>query len=107
MRSEHGKASLARRDFIAAGLASLGWLAAGNAKAAAAASPYDPPAQPDPRSAVNALVFDVFGTVVDWRGSIIREGELRRHCGLRRHRLHGSRHTARRVAPISGQRKKA
>jgi 2-haloacid dehalogenase len=26
-------------------------------------------------SAVRALVFDVFGTVVDWRGSVIREGE--------------------------------
>lgn len=26
--------------------------------------------------AVKALVFDVFGTVVDWRGSIIREGRL-------------------------------
>lgn len=25
---------------------------------------------------VKALVFDVFGTVVDWRGSIIREGHL-------------------------------
>ena len=25
---------------------------------------------------VRALAFDVFGTVVDWRGSIIREGEL-------------------------------
>ncbi|KNZ30994.1 MAG: haloacid dehalogenase [Methylibium sp. NZG] len=25
---------------------------------------------------IRALVFDVFGTVVDWRGSIIREGEL-------------------------------
>jgi len=25
---------------------------------------------------VRALVFDVFGTVVDWRGSVIREGEL-------------------------------
>ena len=25
-------------------------------------------------SGVKALVFDVFGTVVDWRGSIIREG---------------------------------
>jgi 2-haloacid dehalogenase len=31
--------------------------------------------------AVKALVFDVFGTVVDWRGSIIAEGRLlgRRH----------------------------
>ena len=28
----------------------------------------------DPRS-IRALVFDVFGTVVDWRASIIREGE--------------------------------
>jgi 2-haloacid dehalogenase len=27
------------------------------------------------RSRVRALTFDVFGTVVDWRGSIIREGE--------------------------------
>jgi 2-haloacid dehalogenase len=27
------------------------------------------------RSPVRALVFDVFGTVVDWRGSIVREGE--------------------------------
>lgn len=26
-------------------------------------------------SSVKALTFDVFGTVVDWRGSIIREGE--------------------------------
>ena len=107
MSSEHGKAPLARRDFVAMGAASLGWLAAGNAAVAAAPSLSDPPARSDPRSAVNAMVFDVFGTVVDWRGSIIREGELRRHCGLRRHRLHGSRHTARRVAPISGQRKKA
>jgi len=27
-------------------------------------------------ASVKALVFDVFGTVVDWRGSIIREGEV-------------------------------
>jgi 2-haloacid dehalogenase len=32
---------------------------------------------------VKALVFDVFGTVVDWRGSVIREGEeLARVKGL-------------------------
>ena len=24
---------------------------------------------------IKALIFDVFGTVVDWRGSVIREGE--------------------------------
>ncbi len=33
------------------------------------------------KSAVKALVFDVFGTVVDWRGSLIREG---RRLGKRR-----------------------
>src|SRR5579883_2331141 len=32
---------------------------------------------------VKALIFDVFGTVVDWRGSVIREGEaLGRSKGL-------------------------
>lgn len=31
------------------------------------------PAPPNPHG-VKALAFDVFGTVVDWRGSIIREG---------------------------------
>jgi 2-haloacid dehalogenase len=34
--------------------------------------------------AIDALVFDVFGTVVDWRGSIAREGrQLGRDKGLR------------------------
>src|SRR5438552_10867184 len=33
--------------------------------------------------AIRALAFDVFGTVVDWRGSIAREGaELNRAKGL-------------------------
>ena len=27
-------------------------------------------------NSVKALTFDVFGTVVDWHGSIIREGQL-------------------------------
>ena len=31
---------------------------------------------PRSSSGLRALVFDVFGTVTDWRGSIIREGEL-------------------------------
>jgi 2-haloacid dehalogenase len=30
--------------------------------------------------AVKALAFDVFGTVVDWRGSIIREGNQWTHA---------------------------
>ena len=29
-----------------------------------------------PQHDIRALAFDVFGTVVDWRGSIIREGDL-------------------------------
>ena len=33
-------------------------------------------AQSDAVENVRALTFDVFGTVVDWRGSIIREGQL-------------------------------
>lgn len=37
----------------------------------------------DALAAVRALVFDVFGTVVDWRGSIVREaGALARAKGL-------------------------
>lgn len=37
----------------------------------------------DRLAGVRALTFDVFGTVVDWRGSIIREGErLNRAKGL-------------------------
>ena len=33
-------------------------------------------AQATVADSVKALTFDVFGTVVDWRGSIIREGQL-------------------------------
>ncbi|HAJ76456.1 MAG TPA: haloacid dehalogenase type II, partial [Gammaproteobacteria bacterium] len=33
-------------------------------------------AQESVANSVKALVFDVFGTVVDWRSSIIREGQL-------------------------------
>lgn len=33
-------------------------------------------AQSNMPNSIEALVFDVFGTVVDWRGSIIREGQL-------------------------------
>jgi len=36
-----------------------------------------------PLSDVRALVFDIFGTVVDWRGSVIREGQsLQARLGL-------------------------
>ena len=46
---------------------------------AAAASAGDSPSERDASPCcgpVKALTFDVFGTVVDWRSSIIREGRL-------------------------------
>jgi 2-haloacid dehalogenase len=52
-----------RREFLSAGAASLTMTSI-----AASATAAPPP--------VKALVFDVFGTVVDWRTSIIREGQL-------------------------------
>ena len=67
----------ARRNFLATGAASLSLAAAGQyTLAAASAGDAMPAAQSDVRASTNALVFDVFGTVVDWRGSIIREGQL-------------------------------
>jgi 2-haloacid dehalogenase len=40
------------------------------------------PASPQ-RQSPQALVFDIFGTVVDWRGSLIREGQaLQQRLGL-------------------------
>ena len=58
-----------RREFVAA-LAAAGGasLAAGHASGAWQAAP-------GPFPTVKLLVFDTFGTVVDWRGSVIREGE--------------------------------
>jgi 2-haloacid dehalogenase len=63
-----------RRDFLATPVVAGGLLAVSSAGAnnlarAAAATP----AFANPFG-VKALVFDTFGTVVDWRGSIIREG---------------------------------
>lgn len=66
-----------RRDFLATAAASLALAAV--AKETLAADPArdtKPAASSDVRATTNALVFDVFGTVVDWRGSIIREGQL-------------------------------
>src|SRR5262245_33232506 len=65
-----------RRDFVAAGAASLTLAAAGKYTLAAASAGDSMPCAQSDKLPVNALVFDVFGTVVDWRGSIIREGAL-------------------------------
>jgi 2-haloacid dehalogenase len=71
------KPTKARRNFVAGGAASLGLaLATKYALAADPTSDPTPPAtQSDSRASTNALVFDVFGTVVDWRSSIVREGQ--------------------------------
>jgi 2-haloacid dehalogenase len=54
-----------RRDFLSVGALSVAGAALGGSETEQAA-PGD----------VAALTFDVFGTVVDWRTSIIREGEI-------------------------------
>ena len=64
-----------RREFIATTVASAALAAVGTLASAAVSA--DGPKQLSPSLApVRALVFDVFGTVVDWRASIIREGQL-------------------------------
>src|ERR1019366_4559536 len=64
-----------RRDFLGmpvalGGIAAMSGAGMMSGSAAMAAAPNSPVAI---RLGVKALVFDVFGTVVDWRGSIIRE----------------------------------
>ena len=68
-----------RRDFLGMPVALSGMAAMSGttmmlsaAETAPASSNSPPPAAAGPL-AVKALVFDTFGTVVDWRGSIIRE----------------------------------
>ena len=53
-----------RREFVAGSLAT-----------AALFKPGEAPAQTPTPNGVRILVFDTFGTVVDWRGSVIAEGE--------------------------------
>jgi 2-haloacid dehalogenase len=67
---------LGRRAFLSAGWASLVWSGAGSLPRKAFAQ-ETPGKQELPVSrSVKALAFDVFGTVVDWRSSIIREGQV-------------------------------
>ena len=69
-----------RRNFLAAASAGAAGAAAISladvsvrATAAAASEPRPQAARPEAAN-VKALVFDTFGTVVDWRSSIIAEG---------------------------------
>lgn len=76
MPNERKGLKLSRRELLSAGTASVisGALAESATERASAI-------QSRPRhnlrvAGVKALTFDVFGTVVDWRTSIIREGHL-------------------------------
>ena len=72
-----GEPTLKRREFLAAGGATIAATAIG---AGDAVDPMDrTPLDERSRQSladVEALTFDVFGTVVDWRTSIIREGQM-------------------------------
>lgn len=69
---------LARRDFLQSGslaLFGVGLLGHSKLGALGALAQAAKTGVKADTSAVKALTFDVFGTVVDWRSSIIREGE--------------------------------
>src|SRR6516165_5718821 len=78
-----GLAGVSRRGFLRAG---TGLIAAGTLAGRSLAFGREPNRErpDDGVSSVKALVFDVFGTVVDWRTSITREvDELATRNGLR------------------------
>src|SRR5437762_2312921 len=73
-----------RRDFLGAlsGVLLVQHGAAGPPRRVPSSSPRRLRFRP-PMTAPSALVFDVFGTVADWRASVIREGRrLGRSKGL-------------------------
>ena len=73
-RNKERPAKIGRRQVITAGAASIA-LAGLGGLIQTSASPQQEEEAPSPFR-VKALTFDVFGTVEDWRSSIIREGEL-------------------------------
>lgn len=76
--------TVSRREFLQAGAVSTAGAALVGAGRAMAFSPAQSGGRPDSRVAsVKALVFDIFGTVVDWRTSVAREvEELAKRKGL-------------------------
>jgi 2-haloacid dehalogenase len=66
-----------RREFLTVPAVAGGWFALSGTGTDASNPPHPSRAAAIPAAnpfGVKALVFDTFGTVVDWRGSIIREG---------------------------------
>ena len=70
-RQQHTEVSIFKRRHFLQGLGAVGLVPVAGTLLAPGAS-----AQTSVADSVQALVFDVFGTVVDWRSSIIREGNL-------------------------------
>ena len=77
-------ATVSRREFLQVGAAAMVGKEMAGAGRAMASAPAQNGARPDRQLAsVKALVFDVFGTVVDWRTSVTREvEELAKRKGL-------------------------
>jgi 2-haloacid dehalogenase len=68
-----------RRDLLVGAAGFGAWVALGQPSAAGQAPPPRGQQRPD----IKMLVFDTFGTVVDWRGTIIAEGrELSKAKGI-------------------------
>jgi 2-haloacid dehalogenase len=80
----HRLATVSRREFVNAGFVGIVGVGAAGAGRALTTQRAKNRERPDPRLAsLKALVFDVFGTVVDWRTSVAREVvELAKRKGL-------------------------
>jgi 2-haloacid dehalogenase len=68
-----GSPSLERREFLAVGASAF---ASSSLEPGTSPLAHRMPSASQQVPEVDALTFDVFGTVVDWRTSIIREGQL-------------------------------
>ena len=69
--------TMKRREFLAAGGATIAATTLGADSGAGLLDRTLPDERPQEALAnVEAMTFDVFGTVVDWRTSIIREGQM-------------------------------
>ena len=68
--------TLQRREFLSVGVAAMAATAVGGGSRLLPEENAPITVRPRQESGVVALTFDVFGTVVDWRTSIIREGRL-------------------------------
>ena len=75
--SEWAEPTLGRREFLSAGGATIAGAAIGGGEGVGLLDRTLPEERwQEALANVEALTFDVFGTVVDWRTSIIREGQV-------------------------------